>query len=167
MTRSTALPQNIIPDIASVFFGKIDGDKICPSCTGIADKTKCDHNTVDQTAENTDQQRIIGNGLRRDQVRKNTGQDNDNAGTHSELDADKPEADKNRKGVQGDVDDSIRNLQAGELPENILKEQCQSVEAAGDKSSGIDKGVDVYRADDGGYNSAAVALHFNFRIHGF
>ena len=98
---------------------------------------------------------------------EDTRQQNNHTGAHGKFQADEFQADKNRDRVQGEVDHRIGNLYPGEFPENALDQKGDSVKTSGDQPSGIDKGVDVYRADDGGYNSAAIAFHFDLRIHVF
>ena len=165
--KDSVSAENIIPDIAAVLFGKINGDEIGSSGTGISDQAQRNDHAVDQPAEDTDQQGIIGDGLRRDQVGEDTRQQNNYTGAHGKFQTDEFQTDKNRDRVQGEVDHRIGNLYPGEFPENALDQKGDSVKASGDQPSGIDKGVDVYRADDGGYNSAAIAFHFDLWIHVF
>ena len=64
--------EDVIPDILSVFFGKINSNKIRSSAAGVSDQAQTYHKTIDETSENTDQKRIIGYGLRRNKVCQDT-----------------------------------------------------------------------------------------------
>ena len=82
--------------------------KSVPPGGGITFQTKADSETVDQTAENTDQQNIGGDGVSRQTVCQKTGEEYDKTGTKREFFADKTKTDINRNGIQKNVDSSIR-----------------------------------------------------------
>ena len=66
--------QDVIPDIPAMLFGKIDGEKVGAAAAGVAHQAQGNGGAVDQAAENTDQQRIIGDGLGRYHIGQNTGE---------------------------------------------------------------------------------------------
>lgn len=112
--------QDVIPDVAILFFGKIDGDKICTAAAGIANQAQADAKAVNQSAENADKQRIVCNGLCRDNICQNTGENDDTAGTDGKSFADELEADANRDGIKENVNKRIRNLNAHKFHKDIL-----------------------------------------------
>ena len=77
--------QDIIPDIPSTFLRDQNRDEVCSASRGVADQTETGCQTVDQTTEDTNQERIVGDRLAGDEVSQKAGQYHDTAGADSEL----------------------------------------------------------------------------------
>ena len=92
--------ENVVPDITSAFFGKINGNKVSSSGTGVTDQAEADAEAVDQSAEDTDKQCIVGDRLAWDDIRKQTGEHDDTDGTDREFLSDEFQTDEYRNGVQ-------------------------------------------------------------------
>ena len=60
--------QNDIERIHTLFLGKVDCDKIRAAAGGIYRKAHTDRDTVDDAAEDTDQQCVVSEGIRRQQI---------------------------------------------------------------------------------------------------
>lgn len=60
--------QNIIPDIMPVFFRKINSKKVGTAAAGVTNQAEADGKPVDQSAENTDEQGVVGDRLSGNQI---------------------------------------------------------------------------------------------------
>ena len=59
---------------------EINGNKVGTTCRSVGAQTHRHHEPVDQTAENADQKRVIGDRMCRNQIRQETGQQDHLAG---------------------------------------------------------------------------------------
>lgn len=137
-------PKNHIPGIHSLFIGQVDSDKIRASGCGVHGKNHTDGCAVDDSAENADEQRVIGNEIRRKDVGQGAGKHDGKAGKPGEFLSDKFESDIDRKGVQKQVHNSIRKLNVKVAVKNALDENSQSSGASRIESSGADKDLNVH-----------------------
>lgn len=153
-------PQNVVPDILTVLFRKVDGKDIGAAAAGVAHQAEGDGAAVDQAAENTDQQRIIGDGLGGDQVREHTGEKDHTAGADGKFFPHVAESHVDGEGVQQQVDHREGHGDVPEFFKDPLDEQGQTVEASGKHGARPDKGFDVDGDDHRGQRGAAEPLNF-------
>lgn len=76
--------------------------------------------TVDQTTEDTNQERIVGDRLAGDEVSQKAGQYHDTAGADSELRPQVLKADKSGNCVQRQVDETKRDCNSKKLSTDLL-----------------------------------------------
>lgn len=146
----------------AAFFRKINGNKVHAAAACICDQTEAHAQTVYQSAENTDKQRIVSDRLHRYHICEHTGQDNYNTGAYGKFFADKLKSDHNGNGIQNNIDDRVGNGNPYICLKNILQKQGDPVKTAGVKSACPHKSLNVYGKDDTGDTGAAVAHHFVF-----
>ena len=135
--------KDIIPDIRSAFFRKIDGKEIGSSAAGVSNQAETDGKAVDQTAKGTDQKGVVGDRLRGNQVCQQAGEQDDAAGADGELRPDVAETDIYRDDIEQDIDERVWHLHPGEFLKTILNKKRKAAETAGKQASRSDEGLDI------------------------
>lgn len=136
--------KNHIPGIHSFLFGEVDSDKVRAAGGGVYGEHKADGRAVDNTAENTDEQRIVGNHIRREDVCQCTCEHNGQTGKPGKFFADEFKSDINRKSVQQQVHDCVRKFHVKVAAENALDQDGQSCSTSRIESSRTDENFDVH-----------------------
>lgn len=152
--------ENVVPDIASAFFGKINGDKVSSTGAGVTDQAQADAETVDQSAEDADQQGIVGNRLAWDNIREDAGEYDYTAGTDGEFFSDKFQADEYGNGVQQYVNECVWNRDSHKGLEDVLDQQGESGKSAWEKTACAYKGFDIQCHNRCSQNRTAVTFGF-------
>ena len=135
--------ENVVPDITSAFFGKINGDKIGSSGAGVTNQAEADTETVDQSAKDADKQGIVGDRLAWNDIRKQTGEYDDTDGADRKFLSDEFQTDKYRNGVQQYVDEGIGNCNSHKGLKNILDQKGKTGKSTWEKTASPYKGFNV------------------------
>ena len=135
--------QNKIPGIYTLFLGKIDRNKIRTARSCVHEQTDADHESIDDTAEDTDQQNIISDRHLRNDVCQHTRQYDHQAGVQRKLLADKPESYVDWYQIQQQVYQRIGDFHAQKPLKDTLDQNCQSRGATRIQPARLDKCFDI------------------------
>ena len=137
--------QNQVKAVHPAFLRQINGNKVRSPGRGIDAQTHGDHKAVDQTAKNTDQQRVIREGNGRDQVGKKTCKQDHFAGKERELLSDISKSDVDRKGVEENVHQRVGDFHSQELLSDPLDQNGQAGRSAGIQASCANKCLNSFQ----------------------
>ncbi len=150
--------QDQVPGLRPALLREIDCDEIRPAAGGVGTEADTDGDTVQNSPENRNQQKVIGNHIARKQIREKTADRDEQKGEQREFFPNKAKAHINREGVQQKIHRRVRDLNMPEFLRKALNQDREPRDAAGKQSAGEDKGFNVQRKQERGYQNGEGAL---------
>ena len=119
------------------------------------------------TAEDADEQGVVGDGKGGQQVGEQVGEHDHQAGVKGILFADEPEAQIDGEGVEDDVDQGVGQFNVEPQFKHALQQQGQAGGAARIQPARADKRLDVDRHDEGSQtdDDQPQAVFFEVEFH--
>ena len=105
-------PQHKVPGLDTSLLRKVDGNEISATTGGIGPETETDRSTAENSAEDSDQQRIVSNGKAGNKVCQKAAHHDHQQRQKGELLPHKAKAYIYRECVQKKVDGGIGKLQS-------------------------------------------------------
>lgn len=155
--------QYVIPDIFVSFFKKIYGDEIRASGRSASDQTETDSSSVDQSAEYADQQDILSDRYRRNDIGEYTRCNDYERGVYREPLADEFKTERRRDGIEDQTDRRERQRYPEESLTYSLYQERHSVESAGIEAAGVYEALDVDRHDERSHKPEGQYFQFTFK----
>lgn len=155
--------QYVIPDIFISFFEKVYSYEIRAAGRSASDKTETDGGSVDQPAEHADQQDILSDRYRRNDISEYTRCNDYERGVYRETLADEFKAEYRRYGIEDQADRRERQRYSEEALTYSLYQECHSVESAGIKAAGVHEALDVYSHDKRSHKPEGQYFQFMFK----
>lgn len=116
--------EHVVPGVYPVLFRKKDYQDVCTTCTGRADQAEAHGKPIDDTAEYCYQQDVGGDNDGRDEVRKDTCQDDHQGGIEGKLLSDDLKCKDDDKCIQSIVDHREREVNIQKLLADLLNQEC-------------------------------------------
>lgn len=161
--------ENQVPGLHAALLAEVDGDKIRTTSGRIYTQAEADDHAVDDTAEDGDQQGVIGDYVRRHHISEKAGQENHDQREEGELLSDEAETDIDRDRIQQDIDRRVWNLMWQIHLADTLDQDRQSRRTAWIESTGTDKCFDIDRHQERGQHygnqTAQILLRFDFHFY--
>lgn len=139
--------QNIIPHIFILFLRKVHSYKVCSSCRCSSHQCQADCSPVYQSAENTDQKDVLGNGNRGNNICQHTGNHNDQACIQREF---LPYCHKSyscRNCIKKQAYGCKRKRNVPKLQKDCLDQPGNPVKPSGEQTSCLHKSFNIHRHD--------------------
>ena len=135
--------------IHPLLVGEPQRDEVGAARCRVLPQAQTDRHTVEQAAENADEQRVIGDDIARQKVNKEVRRHDADEREHREFLPDIPQPDVERDRVQDHIDHRIRQLDVQVHLRHALDQDREPCRPARVEPAGVDERVNVERHDHG------------------